>query len=218
MLTHVTQQKRSRAHTLRGGFTLVEMMVSLAIFAIVIVISVGSLLVMIDLNAKAQALYSATTNLSFALDSMTRELRTGYHYFCDPGLMVALPSLASPPTQHEGNDCVNGKSISFIRERDDWQIGYRFNSGATPPRIEQRINNPAGATGDTIWLPITSDDVYIDSMQISVSNSEPYYPNVADSKQPTIEISVSGHVNNGLDTDTDFNIQSHVVQHRLDTI
>jgi prepilin-type N-terminal cleavage/methylation domain-containing protein len=64
------------------GFTLVELMVSLTVFSVVMLISTGVLLVMIDVNAKGQALYSSYSNLTFALDSMTREIRTGRNYYC----------------------------------------------------------------------------------------------------------------------------------------
>ena len=42
---------------MKKGFTLIELMVSLTVFSIVMVVSIGTLLIMIDSNAKAQALY-----------------------------------------------------------------------------------------------------------------------------------------------------------------
>jgi prepilin-type N-terminal cleavage/methylation domain-containing protein len=64
------------------GFTLIEMIVSLALFSIVITISIGALLVLIGTNEQLQGEQSVMTNLSFALDSMTREIRTGTEYYC----------------------------------------------------------------------------------------------------------------------------------------
>ncbi|MCA9359669.1 prepilin-type N-terminal cleavage/methylation domain-containing protein [Candidatus Kaiserbacteria bacterium] len=65
------------------GFTLIEMIVSLGVFSVVITIAVGALLGLISANEQLQAEQSVMTNLSFALDSMTREIRTGTNYFCD---------------------------------------------------------------------------------------------------------------------------------------
>lgn len=65
------------------GFTLIEMIVSLAIFSIVAVVALGALVKIISANHKAQALQAAFTNLNFALDSMSRELRVGSDYHCD---------------------------------------------------------------------------------------------------------------------------------------
>jgi prepilin-type N-terminal cleavage/methylation domain-containing protein len=188
---------------MQNGFTLIELMVSLSIFSIVMVISVGTLLIMIDINAKAQAVYSASTNLSFALDSMTREIRTGDHYYC-ASLGATLPVIDTT------NDCVGGHGIAFIRGRDDWQIGYRLNGS----RIEQKVNNPFGA-GDIDWVEITADDVVIQEFELTVENTDTNDA-TGDTEQPTVDVLVKGYVNNGLDTNTDFNIQTHVVQRLLD--
>ncbi len=59
-----------------GGFTLIELMVSMAVFGVVMLIATGVLLVMIGVNARAQALYGSYNNLAFAMDAMTREIRT----------------------------------------------------------------------------------------------------------------------------------------------
>ncbi len=65
------------------GFTLVEMIVALAIFSIVSVVALGALVKIVSANKKAQSLQSSISNLSFALDAMSRELRTGKNYHCE---------------------------------------------------------------------------------------------------------------------------------------
>jgi prepilin-type N-terminal cleavage/methylation domain-containing protein len=65
------------------AFSLVEMIVSMAIFSIVAVIALGALTKIIASNRKAQSLQSSITNLNFMLDSMSRELRVGAYYQCD---------------------------------------------------------------------------------------------------------------------------------------
>ncbi len=67
----------------RRGFTLVEIIVSLAIFAIVCVVALAALVKIIDANKRAQSVQNAVTNVSFVLDSMSRELRAGSAYYCD---------------------------------------------------------------------------------------------------------------------------------------
>jgi len=62
------------------GFTLIEVMVSMSIFVMVVGMAVGTVIAMVDANAKAQNMQQAATNLSFALDSMSREIRTGTYY------------------------------------------------------------------------------------------------------------------------------------------
>ncbi|MEK7646088.1 MAG: type II secretion system protein [Patescibacteria group bacterium] len=65
-----------------SGFTLVEMIVSLGIFAVVATVSLGALVHIVSANKKAQTLQSAITNLNFALETMSREMRVGSTYFC----------------------------------------------------------------------------------------------------------------------------------------
>ncbi len=64
------------------GFTLVEIVVSLMIFSVVAVVALGALVKIISVNKKAQTLQSSITNLSFALESMSREMRVGSRYRC----------------------------------------------------------------------------------------------------------------------------------------
>ena len=63
-----------------GGFTLIEMIVSLTLFSAVITIAVGAFLVLLAANKQLQEEQAVLTNLSFALDSMTREIITGTGY------------------------------------------------------------------------------------------------------------------------------------------
>lgn len=65
-----------------AGFTLIEMIVSLALFSTVATISAGSLLVLVDNNSKLRGEQSTISNLSYALDAMSRDLRSGFDYHC----------------------------------------------------------------------------------------------------------------------------------------
>ena len=73
--------KITTPHT--AGFTLIEMIVSLALFATVSTVAVGSLLVLIDNNRELRGEQSLITNVSFALDMMARDIRTGFDYVCE---------------------------------------------------------------------------------------------------------------------------------------
>lgn len=203
------------------GFTLIELMVSLSIFAITIVISVGTLLVMIDANAKAQALYAATTNLSYALDNMTREMRMGYHYYCSNGgenQTTLYPAGDKPYAGCNGNG--EGNFIAFTREIDKARIGYRRAPSEDDPTknvIEQYVENAADPNEDTDeWIPITSSDVNIETFTVIVEGEEPYVDDEDDIDQPTVVLRIKGILDNGLDTDTTFDIQTRITQRRID--
>ncbi len=65
------------------GFTLVEMIIALALFSVVSTVSIGALLVLIDNNRELRDEQALITNVSFAMDMMTREIRAGYEYVCE---------------------------------------------------------------------------------------------------------------------------------------
>jgi prepilin-type N-terminal cleavage/methylation domain-containing protein len=83
------------------GFTLIEMIIALAIFTIVAVIAVGALLKIVDLNRKAFSLKTSINNINFALESMSREMRVGRDYNCMSGgtatTFVTLPTRLDNP-------------------------------------------------------------------------------------------------------------------------
>lgn len=60
-----------------AGFTLVEMIVSVGLFSIAMMIMLGAVLTIVDVNRKSQSLTTAMNNLNFALESMTRTIKTG---------------------------------------------------------------------------------------------------------------------------------------------
>ena len=82
------------------GFTLVEMIISVGLFAVVMTLASGAYLIMIGVNRQAQNIATGINNLSFALETMTRTIRTGTSYGC--------------PAQ--GNDCSGGTSFSVINQ------------------------------------------------------------------------------------------------------
>lgn len=199
-------KKNSIART--RGFTLIELMVSLAIFSIVMTISVGTLLTLVDLNSKAQAIYSATTNLSFAIDSMTRELRMGYNYNCTTNNTIQSNGTKNDclGTPTGGQDLETSRKIFFTRSRDGVLIGYRLN-GTTLEMKE----------GGDAWSPVTSSDVYITKFLIEVENTAPYN-GAGNTKQPWITLRIEGYSKNGLEAKTSFNLQTRMLQRRLDII
>jgi prepilin-type N-terminal cleavage/methylation domain-containing protein len=92
----------------KSGFTLIEVIVSLALFSVVITIAVGALLILISSNRQLQNEQSVLSNLSFALDSMTREIRTGSNYYC--AIATSLTDARLNPSEGNVGDCFDGLS------------------------------------------------------------------------------------------------------------
>ena len=109
---------RHTYHTKRtAGFTLVEIIVSLGIFAIVATVALGALVKIVSANKKAQTIQATVTNLNYALDAMSREMRVGKNYYCVSGNTFNLGALTDGDT---ANKCptgysneLNGRIIAF---------------------------------------------------------------------------------------------------------
>lgn len=188
------------------GFTLIEMIVSLALFSVVVTISVGGLLVLIAANKQLQEEQNVLTNLSFAIDSMAREIRTGSSYDCgtrttyghqfgvDDPLVASTPSntnldtvLATPwedcPDGNNGNDRLVG--MSFIESGDSItgsndRILYWYDRDAQA--LYRRIGTGAPES-------IVSESVLIVDADFFVTGSYPLGTGTdEDRTQPTVTI------------------------------
>jgi len=60
----------------RSGFTLIEMLVAIALFSVVVTVALGTIVTIIDSNRKAQSLTLVINDLNFALESITRTVKT----------------------------------------------------------------------------------------------------------------------------------------------
>ncbi|OGF67762.1 hypothetical protein A3I27_03175 [Candidatus Giovannonibacteria bacterium RIFCSPLOWO2_02_FULL_43_11b] len=64
------------------GFTLLEMLISMAIFTIAVFIVMTTLFSITNVQKKVIAKQSAEDNLRYAFESMTKEMRTGKKFHC----------------------------------------------------------------------------------------------------------------------------------------
>lgn len=64
------------------GYSLIEMIVAVALFSLVMLLATGALIKFMSLERVARYTNDVTTNLSFAVDSMSRSIRTGTNYKC----------------------------------------------------------------------------------------------------------------------------------------
>lgn len=184
------------------GFSLIEVLVSLSIFTIVITISVGSLMVLIDANERAQNTQSVMTNISYALDSMTREIRTGSDYYC--GALDSLPSGSETTTRNcsgARNFSFNegGQSLTENTANDSRRIAYRLD-GTT---LVRRLGNGA-------WSAITSPDIEVTELKFYTTGTTR-----GDAESPIVTLYLKGRAVDDGDQ-SEFNIQTTVVQQLLD--
>ncbi len=67
------------------GFTLIELMVSIGLFSIIVLLTASAYFMMLSINRQTQGIATGINNLSFALETMTRDIRTGTVYSSSNG-------------------------------------------------------------------------------------------------------------------------------------
>lgn len=82
----------------KKGFTLIEMVVSIAIFFVVAIVAIGALLKTLDANTKAQNIKTAITNMNFTFETISREMRVGTDYNCETSGADALSASGIHPS------------------------------------------------------------------------------------------------------------------------
>ena len=176
------------------GFTLVEIIIAVGLFATVATLAMLSLLAIIDANNRAKGAKILVNNLNAALEQMSRELRTGYRYTCSSssGVTPTLPA-----------DCLEGRSnLSYIDKNGD-SVYYRLDSTDGKKTIQRKIN-----TGN--WIKLTSDDVSIENLKFYVRHT-----GLNDGKQPRVLITVKGTKIFGPAKQVSFDLQTGISQRLL---
>ena len=124
--------------TSQKGFTLVEMIVAIALFAVVMLVAVGALLSLTGAHRKAQALQTVMNNLNISLDGMVRNIRMGTEYNCVGGTSTGL-NTANCPSSPGGKvftfTC-NPQTSACIASGNRWS--YAFDDGSSSNRCVAR--------------------------------------------------------------------------------
>ena len=181
----------------RGGFSIIEMIVSTSIFIIVMLIVVGAMISLDNANRKARAIRIAMDNISAATDSMSRNIRMGSYYHCGCG------GLTDPTFPDQPQDCpmtdnvgAGGNACIAFESQQGEQLVYQLNAG----RIERsRLGGQAGS-----FVPLTAPEIKISDLRFYVSGS------TVDSQQPVITMLIRGQTQLNAKTITDFNIETSI--------
>jgi len=210
---------RSKKFKIAAGFTLIEIIVSISIFTVVMLITMGALLTLNDSSRKAQALRTVIDNLNFAVEDMNRKVRTGDVYHCYDHLdnLDGLYAITADDfTRPRDCESAGGGAISLktqeVENGKDVFVAYLFEKDASGiGRIRQR----KGRRGDAILGPeelaITSAAVDIKKMDFRVIGSD------SRKEQPMVILNISGVVDLKKEKlQTDFSLQTAVSRRSAD--
>ncbi len=186
-----------------SGFSLVEMLVAVAVFMSIMTIALSVLITTIDANRKAQVIKTTIDSVTFAIEDISKEMRMGTNYAC------------LQPGENYSGDCPNGSTaVKFYNNNEKTNIIYKFisenNSGTLKKECE-------GATCSSI----VAEDLISSDSGVKINNMKFYVVGATcegggvlctgGKTQPRVIITVSGtiSVKGG---STDFDLQTSVSQ------
>lgn len=182
--------------TTKGGFTLIEMIVSTSLFVTAMLLVVGAMVSLENASRKARTARIATDNVTAALDSMSRNIRMGtnFHCGCAGTLTTPLNCPMTDATGIGGDVCLAFESQggSLLDTTD--QYVYRLSGN----RIERSTNSGGG------YLALTAPEINISLLRFYVTGTE------VSLRQPYVTMLVRGVATSSSKTTTTFDIQTTI--------
>ncbi len=197
----------------QNGYTIIETMIAVSLFIIIVTAGMGSLLNANLLHEKALGMRSIIDNLSFIMEDMSRNLRTGYNFHCISTADFSLSTLSTPKS---GQSC--------------WGISFESANGSVPDQSDQWVyfirdtgkifkatNAPytdPDSDSSSGFTQLTPDEIYIDPVAsgFSVLGAE---SSPGDSQQPFVTIRLVGKIT-FKNVTTPFSLQTSVSQRLID--
>ncbi len=183
------------------------------IFSIVVVVALAALVKIIDANKKAQTIQDAVVNMSFTMESMTRELRTGSTYYCTvlaPNTDVSVTSLLSRsvvPCNGVTGASGNGVGFAFLTNKSGgscrlinaYEIVPNMPSGTFDGTFVFKKASQASCGSALEFTPV------IDTAAMSITG---YYLSVSDVEYPLLFVKLDGASGGKQNIKTYFTIQT----------
>ena len=177
--THTSAQHKK-------GFTLVEMVVAIGVFALIMTLAAGAYLVLIAINRQAQAVSTSIDSLAFSLETMTRDIRTGSGYNCG--------------TETGGNCSSPPGDTLYFTDNNGRLVSYGLIGGAIVKTI-------GGTTGGVITDPA----ITVSALRFYVSGTTR-----GDAFPPHVTIVITGSISAGPGKTQTFSIETGATMRGLD--
>jgi type II secretory pathway pseudopilin PulG len=209
----MTAMKKVRKST-AGGFSMVEMIVSIGLFTTLMLIIVGSFLSVTDAARKARSTRIALDNVSSAVDYMAREIRLGSYFRCETDTVLDAGYLADPNgnpascsySSGGGNilafERAGGSLTGFNHQLDQLVFWYEVDGNGVG---RLRRSTASGANPEDLTAP----EINITDFRFYVYGTDHAGVNPANADQPRITIVIRGVAGgNKAKTQVSFSLQT----------
>lgn len=224
--------KKDMNYKYKKGFTLIEVLTAISIFSTVMIIIIGALLMLNNANKKAQALRAVVDNLNFAIEDMTRNIKTGSEYACGAKIERGTSGQWDTINMNEARDCVIRPNNNFYNSvvlkgsiipgtnLTQCYLYYFLSEEGQPKKLKYATaaQNIGGKCFEqSIWTNVKpnnfiSPEVLINDISFNIINPD---MTVGSSfvQQPLVIINLSGEIDTAqYKFKTPFNIQTTVSQ------
>ncbi len=194
---------------LQKGFTLIEMIVSLGIFAVVAVIAIGALLKISDANRKAIILKTSINNLNFALEAMSREMRFGSNFECASGPSslnnnqnTNCPQNNSWVIAFDSSEEGNGSGGTVCRLRYAYWLKTTANQPSVLKKAQEEICGATLIRSESAYYDIVSSELRITDSKVTIDTTD----------QPKVRFWIKGESGKKAKDVTSFSLQTTMSQ------
>ena len=168
--TQTEEQKNRRTKKETSGFTLIEMLITLAVFTTALTTLANIFLFANRSQRKTQAVQQSQTDARFALEVMAQQVRRGQidygHY---GGIITANP-----------------QPVLALLDRGANRIQFRLNVSAGQGSVQ--ISQDNGAS----WTDLTPPDISVSTLSFYLSPAtDPFAANPSTNDQPLVTIAMS---------------------------
>ena len=187
------------------GFTLVELVVSVGLFALVMLVATGAYYTLIALDRRARATNQVVGSLSFAIDTMVRGVRTGSNYRCLNGSVDVYGNTTN------GFDSFCG-TFSYTDSTLNKTVTYILKSDGT-------IGRCVGVSSclDSNASSLTDKSITINYMGFIVRGVGTNPGSPVSTQQPIMNVTIAGTMSGGSGGQTvPFSIQESATQRLID--
>ncbi len=174
------------------GFTLVELLVSLALFTSVITIAVGALFSAQAVNARLEQTQVILDGVNLAMGMITHDIQYGSVFYCDTlipsSLLISRKNCAYG--NGTGGTVLIFKPVIKLDGSNDYsldRVAYYLLGG-----VLYKDEYAEGKVGNKRTYQITAQDARIESLTFFVTGSNSFQASTPDFNQPLVTMVVSG--------------------------
>lgn len=187
------------------GYTIIETMIAISLFLVVTMAGMAALLNANLVHQKSESMREVMDNMSFIMEDMSRNLRTGYNYHCGNTAGISTPQ-----------SCAGGAGIIAFEHQDgdpedpNDQWVYKLEG----PDIDH-INIYKSTNRGIEWVQMNPEEVTLNIASFfKVTGAE---PPPANTQQPFVTIKLEGNIT-FKDVVTPFVLQTSVSQRIIDNV